>query len=192
MTPERVGGLLLTGGSSRRMGRDKASLAFDHLTLAEHAAAVLTAVCSPCVEIGPGRSPLPSIQEVPPGAGPLAALAAGGHALRIEFQYQGPVVVLACDMPGVTPELLALIAAADTEDSVIPEAEGRLQPLCARYSPMALATADRLVESGERSMQSLLAAVPFRRLAEADWAGVARPDAFRDLDSPDDLATLDP
>lgn len=186
-----VAGLVLTGGSSRRMGRDKADLVTpfsDGLTLAEHAASLVSAVCNPCMEVGPGRSPLPAIQEVPLGAGPLAALAAGGHALRIEHGHHGHVLLLACDMPRVTVDLLALIAGADTEDSVVPEAGGRLQPLCARYSPAALAEADALVRSGEHSMQSLLgSAVTFRRLPEDQWSAAAGADAFLDLDTPGDV-----
>lgn len=170
------------------MGRDKAAIELEGLTLAERAAVTLTAVCAPCVEVGPGRSRLRAVQEVPPGAGPLAALVAGWHALRIDAGHDGPVIALACDMPRVTPELLGLLAEAGTDECVVPEAGGRLQPLCARYPPDALAAADRLVAAGERSMQGFLGAIPFRRLAEADWSRVAPPDAFRDLDTPSDLS----
>lgn len=183
-------GLLLTGGASRRMGRDKATLVLDGLTLAEHAAAALAAVCVPCLEVGPGRSSLDHIQEVPPGSGPLAALAAGGFALRVEYGHEGPVIALACDMPRVGPDLLRFLEAAEPgapDESVVPEAAGRLQPLCAKYSPSAVATAEQLVREGQRSMQALLAAIPYRRLAEADWSRVAPADAFHDLDTPDDV-----
>lgn len=182
-----VAGLLLTGGAGRRMGRDKAAIALEGLSLAERAASVLAQVCDPCVEVGPGRSGLAVVQEVPPGSGPLAGIGAGWHALRIEHGHDGAVIAFACDMPRVPPALLRLLAEADTPDSVVPEAGGRLQPLCARYSREALATADRLVAAGERSMHALLEAIPYRRLAEADWAAVAPPDAFHDLDTPADL-----
>lgn len=186
-----VAGLLLTGGASRRLGRDKASVVHGELTLAEHAAAVLAQVCDPCVEVGPGRSGLWSMQEVPPGSGPLAAVVAGGHALRIEHGHHGAVIAFACDMPKVTPDLLRLVADAPGDDTVVPEAGDRLQPLCARYSPRALAAAQDLVDAGERSMHALLDRAPFRRLAEADWAGTAPADAFADVDTPADMARLD-
>jgi len=195
---EKPGGVLLTGGASTRLGRDKAAVPLAphrdaggaELTLAEHAAAVLAQACDPCVEVGPGRSGLWSMQEVPPGSGPLAALVAGGHALRIEHGHHGAVLVLACDMPKVTPALLGLLADAEGADSVVPEAAGRLQPLCARFSPDALAVAQGLVDDGERSMHALLDRVPYRRLAEADWSAVAPADAFADVDTPDDLERL--
>ena len=172
------------------MGRDKTTIPLAGLTLAEHAAAALSAACDPCIEVGPGASPLPAVQEVPPGSGPLAGLVAGWHALRFEHGHDGPVLVLATDMPRVTPELLRMLADAETGDSVVPEAGGRLQPLCARYSAEALAVADALVAEGERAMQALLDATPYRRLAEADWSRVAPADAFVDLDTPADLEGL--
>nr|MDP9020189.1 NTP transferase domain-containing protein [Actinomycetota bacterium] len=58
-----VAGLLLTGGASRRMGRDKALLAVHGLPLAQRTAGVLAAVVAPVLEVGPGRSTLPAVQE---------------------------------------------------------------------------------------------------------------------------------
>ncbi len=56
MTDTRaVAGILLTGGASRRLGVDKASLVVDGETLAARAARVLTLVCAPVIEVGRGR-----------------------------------------------------------------------------------------------------------------------------------------
>ena len=76
-----MAGVLLTGGASRRMGTDKARLVVNGETLAARSARVLTAVCDPVVEVGPGVSGLPAVLEEPPGAGPLVALLAGVGAL---------------------------------------------------------------------------------------------------------------
>ena len=68
-------GILLTGGRSRRMGVDKATLVLDGETLAVRAGRRLAAACAPTLEVGDGLSGLPSLREWPPGSGPLAALA---------------------------------------------------------------------------------------------------------------------
>src|SRR5918999_818182 len=99
--PGRVAGLLLSGGASRRMGAEKALIEVGGQRLVDRAAAVLTAVADPVLEVGPGWSALPAVREDPPGAGPLAALAAGAAALR-ESGHDGPVLVLAGDMPQVS------------------------------------------------------------------------------------------
>lgn len=182
-----TGGILLTGGESRRMGRDKASLVVAGRSLAERSAGVLAEVCAPCVEVGPGRSELWSVREVPPGAGPLAAVVAGWHALRLDGAHRGPVLVLAVDLPRVSAALLRLLAGAPPGASVLPEWRGRLQPLCARYEPAALERADELLARGARSMGSLLDRIDRRTLAEARWSEVAEADALADVDSPEDL-----
>ena len=71
--PGTIGGLLLTGGASRRMGTDKALIEVDGQRLVDRAAAVLGAVADPVIEVGPGWSELPAVREDPPGSGPLAA-----------------------------------------------------------------------------------------------------------------------
>ena len=83
MGPMTAAGLLLTGGASRRMGHDKATcLSWQARTLARRTARLLAATTTPTFEIGPGHSGLPRVTEDPPGAGPLAAVAAGQRRLR--------------------------------------------------------------------------------------------------------------
>jgi molybdopterin-guanine dinucleotide biosynthesis protein A len=205
-----VAGLLLTGGASRRMGTDKALLEFDGQRLAERAAAVLTSVADPVLEVGPGWSGLPAVREDPPGGGPLAALGAGAAALRAGG-HDGPVLVLAVDMPGVGVELLRLLAGRAGPATAVPVAAGHAQPLCARYGPDALAAVDTLLAGGERSLRALLSEVdagsrqgPSGELhpgsaggsggvgwvEREEWEPVAGPDVFADLDTPDDLRRL--
>src|SRR5580704_6177217 len=75
-------GLLLTGGSSRRMGQDKATLVLaDGRTFAQTVAACLSQVADPVLEIGPGKSGLIAIADELPGSGPLAALSTGWRSL---------------------------------------------------------------------------------------------------------------
>ena len=59
MTPA---GILLTGGASRRMGTDKATIVVGGETLARRTARLLSAVCDPAVEVGPGASDLPAVR----------------------------------------------------------------------------------------------------------------------------------
>lgn len=172
------------------MGTDKASLVVGGLGLADRAAAVLRAVCTAAVEVGPGHTDLVAVREVPPGSGPLPALVAGWRALGYECGFEGRVIALACDMPGVTVGLVRLLAEHPAEVSVVPVAAGLWQPLCARYAPEALAVAEELVAAGARSMQSLLERVTVVRVHETEWSEVAGPDAFSDLDSPVDLGRL--
>jgi molybdopterin-guanine dinucleotide biosynthesis protein A len=180
-------GLLLTGGSSRRLGVDKAILELDGESLASRLARVLGAVCSPTIEVGPGYTTLPATREDPPGQGPLAALTAGAAAIAADRALM-PTIVLAVDLPFVDTALVEWLVAHPAPITVVPIVDGVRQTLCARYSPDALAAARELLDAGERSLRALLAAVPVHEAPEAEWAAVASQRTFADVDTREDAA----
>jgi molybdopterin-guanine dinucleotide biosynthesis protein A len=184
-----VGGALLTGGASRRMGFDKASVQVDGVPNAVRLAAVLGEVASPVVEVGPGRSGLVAVDEQPPGQGPLSATCAAWETLRAMGHF-GPVLVVACDLPFVTAEDLGLLATWPGPASVVPVAAGRPQPLCARWSPEDLSAARLLVQGGERSMKALLLRPGVVFVDEKHWPEGKARRVFADFDTPSDLADL--
>ena len=104
---EGPAGLLLTGGASTRMGRDKATLPLGPagMTLGRHLGSMLEAVTVVALEVGPHASLLDQPTERDPGEGPLAAIALGTRTLR-HLGFEGPVLVLATDLPCLSPELL--------------------------------------------------------------------------------------
>ena len=191
--PDAIGGLLLTGGASRRMGADKALIEIEGRRLVDRAAEVLTAVAEPVVEVGPGWSGLPAVREDPPGSGPLAALGAGAAALRAAG-HAGPVLVLAVDMPRVGVELLRFLAGRAGTATAVPRAGGHPQPMCARYGPDVLAAVDERLAAGGRSLRDLLETLADEGsvawVEEEEWGSVAAPDAFSDVDTPEDLGRL--
>ena len=178
-------GVLLTGGSSRRLGFDKATAIVGDETVAVRAARVLSAVCSPVVEVGPGRTRLRAIRESPPGSGPLAALLAGVDAMGADT-----VVLLGCDLVRIESPLLSLLAGWDGAPSAVPTVDGMPQLVCARYGSDAIEAARALLAAGERSLRALLEAAPIDLVPESRWRAVAEADAFADLDTPEDLARL--
>ena len=184
-----VAGLLLTGGRSRRLGTEKARLVFAGETLAHRAARVLDGVCDRVVELGPGYTSWPHIVEEPPGGGPLAALAAGGAWLRAQDDA-GPALLLAVDLPRVDASLLELLRDWRGAETVVPEAGGRLQPVCARYGDGALTAAASLVAGGVKALHALLDVVEHDVLPESEWRGVSPPDTFADVDTPEDARVL--
>ena len=185
-----IGGLLLTGGASRRLGFDKAELRLGGERLADRGARVLRDVCDPVLEVGPGRSPLHVVDEPSPGEGPLVALVAGAQVLR-RTGGDGSVLLLAVDLPFAESSLLAWLASHPADGSVVPtDAAGEPQPCCARYSVDALATAASLVATGKRSLRALLEATPTELVGPDQWRQVAEPNALDDADTPEDVARL--
>jgi molybdopterin-guanine dinucleotide biosynthesis protein A len=182
-------GILLTGGRSRRLGVDKATLVLDGETLADRAARRLGAVCAPLVEAGDGLSGLPSVRERPSGAGPLAALAGAGAWLR-DRGHAGAAVLLAVDLPGVDEPFLRWLRDRPGEPTVVLRVDGRLQPVCARYGPEALLAAGSLVAGGVRALHELFDVVDHDVVEADEWRNVASPDTFLDVDTPADAQRL--
>lgn len=184
-----VAGILLTGGRSRRMGFDKASIAIDGVPAAVRTARVLSAVAFPVVEVGPGRSGLASVREDPPGSGPLAAIAAGVRSLS-EAGHDGAVLVVACDLPLLTEAALGMLAEWPGRSSVVPVVAGHPQPLCARWSGADLGSAAGLVDAGKRSMKALLSRPGIVFLDESSWPRSIEVGVLSDADTPTALDRL--
>jgi molybdopterin-guanine dinucleotide biosynthesis protein A len=179
-----VGGILLTGGTSRRLGTDKAALVLDGSTLAARAAAALTDRGLFAIEVGPGHSALPARSEDPAGGGPLAALVAGAAELSGAMERApDAVVLLACDLPHPGAALDALLAAPDADLVVPGDDDGRAQYVCARYSTTLVRQAAALLATGARALRSLADTVPSARRIEVAGLPV---EALADIDTPAD------
>ena len=159
-----VVGVLLAGGASRRMGRDKASICVEGISMAERAQRLLLEVTDRVVVVGHARGVdlLPAVSVLPdaqPGAGPLAALSVVVDA------YPGDrLVVVAVDQPRLTPSLLRTIR-DHPNDICAYSLAGRIEPL-----PMALNGGSPHVRAGLRGGMHRLRDLPLTLipLAAAD------------------------
>jgi molybdenum cofactor guanylyltransferase len=182
---------VLAGGASRRMGRDKATLAVGGVALAARVLAAAAQVADPVVLVAPDGHParrLGALVVTDPGEGPLAALAAALAALADDH-----VLALAGDHPGLAVELLAhLVALAPKGEAVACRRGPRLEPLVAVYrrAPALAAARSRLAgPAGGRTLLGLLASLDTVVVEEPAWR-VLDPGgrSFVDLDDPGDLA----
>lgn len=146
-----IEGILLTGGASRRMGRDKASIDLGGETMAERAARVLLEVCDRVTVLGPqavlGLSCIPDRET---HGGPLAAMA--------DFEPEGRLVlVLACDMPKMDAAVFrTLIDQIDDADCAVAVANGRIHPTVGVYKPSAFRRAREARTEAKRSLMAWL------------------------------------
>jgi molybdopterin-guanine dinucleotide biosynthesis protein A len=126
--------------------------------------------CAPIALLGGSsetaeRLALPWRPDAREGGGPLAGIAAGLEWAR--EQGRRGLLVLACDLPLVTPSLLDVILAevGPAVDAVVPtqSAPPGLQPLCAWYGVSALPHVLACLDKGERSVRDFLAELEVRR-----------------------------
>lgn len=205
---------ILAGGQSRRMGQDKAGLVWQGRTLLGHMVHVAAQVAAEVLIVGGAKamdeSASPSLSPSPlavraagtivrfasddqPGLGPLGGLAT---ALR----QHASVLVLACDLPLVTPDgvkwLMSLGAESAAEfpaggpadDGVITTHGGQLEPLFAVYRASCLPIIERQLASGRRSMRTLVAAGRFGLVEAPAWVAAQ----LVNVNTPEDWERLQP
>ena len=151
--------LILCGGFSERMGRDKASLPFGDETMLERIAAVV----QPCVDEvhlvaregqeipSNAKLGLPVARDPAEGNGPLAGLAAGLRAITPERAF-----VVSCDVPLLEADLVrGLFATCKNHRAVIPRIDGHFMTTCAVYSKTLVEEIDQMLLAGERRPRAI-------------------------------------
>ena len=182
--------VLMAGGQSKRMGRDKAKLDWNGQMLWEHQLAKLAAV-------GPDKLILSARAEQkletssaellldPPGnQGPLPALA------RCLESAQMPLLALAVDMPHMTTNLLYELVQLGMEakcGAVFRGAHG-FEPLCALYPPNVLPMLHASLESGNLRLQVFVQSAVDAGLLRVIPLSKEREALFFNLNTPADLA----
>ncbi|MFI5777713.1 NTP transferase domain-containing protein [Nocardia sp. NPDC051570] len=160
-----VDAIVLAGGRATRMGGvDKPAIMVGGRSMLDAALAAV-ASCVRTVVVGPHRPELSpairQVQEVPAGAGPVAAIAAGLRALA-ECDFPADLVaVLAADMPFLTAEAIDELIrhARESETSAVFAADetGRPQYLVGVWRRTALlAGLDRLDSPVNQPMKALV------------------------------------
>ncbi len=181
-------GVVLAGGGSRRMGRDKALLGWSGVTLAARAAGVLRELCDEVVVAGPprlARRGLAPIADRYPGLGPLAGIHAG-----LERAAGRRVLVLACDLPLVPAALVRhlLAAAGGRRRGAWAVADGdRLQPTCGLYGADCREEAERRLAAGRPGLIEFFHAVGGRVVPLTPELPFYAPELLLNLNRPQDL-----
>ena len=168
---ERLDGVVLAGGRSRRLGIDKGLVRFGGVPLLRIVVERVAQVCREMVVAvdRPDRYeglglPARLVADESPGLGPLSGLQAGLRTCRTEY-----VLVAACDLPFLNVELLRHMARLPRSyQALVPWRDGRWQPLHAIYARSCLEAVDTMAAAGGGSMQELLGRLNVRRLDEEE------------------------
>ena len=141
MPPAARGAVVLAGGQSTRMGRDKASLPLGDRPLVGHVVRALAQVVGEIVlvtrrgqavvDVGPlpAGVVLRRVHDETEGLGPLGGLAPGLRALEAPVAF-----VTGCDLPFLSPAFVrAVLEALGDADVALPCVRDRLEPLAGAY-----------------------------------------------------------
>lgn len=173
----RVGGVVLCGGMSHRMGRAKAWLPVGGETLLQRVVGIVRGVVDPVVVVGRREQSLPPLpdgtllaHDLVDGVGPLAGLAAGFEALDGKCDA---AFVVACDQPLLKPDFIRrMIQLLGHESAVAVEHDGFVHALTAVYRLDTGVTPKALLAKGERRAREFFAECGGQCLSAAELANV--------------------
>jgi molybdopterin-guanine dinucleotide biosynthesis protein A len=192
---EQIGGFVLAGGESSRMGRDKALLELGGVALILRAVELVEAVAGGCAIVG-GAERFASLHRANgaglrvvaddfPGAGPLGGIATALRASGAEWN-----LIVACDLPYLTREWLAHLAERALRsdgDAVLPMNDRGAEPLCAMYRKRGEGAIREALGRGTRKVTDGLAQVRAGFIAPAEWKGFDSDGLlFKNMNSPAD------
>ena len=185
-------GLLLAGGQSSRMGRDKASLVIGDraLSQAAYTLALLQRFCARTYlslrngqDIPRGAEGVPVLRDESAAEGPMAGLLAAFREAP-----DAAWLVLACDLPFVHAGLLARLIERHEMEPTLPfvvfaaPTDGQPEPLCAIYGPPAGPILARYAARGHFSPRRIMIEVSALLLELEDDA------ALSNVNTPQELA----
>ncbi len=188
-----VQGFILAGGASSRMGTNKAGIEIGGTSLVRRAADTLSEVTDSVIVVGASAASitdmrLPVIEDVPAETrGAIRGLVTALKACERIW-----ALVLACDLPFISSELLKLlIEKADPDvDAIVPvQQDGRYQLLCGVFRrETCLPAASQAMLEGRWSLHALAERLNTRRIEPAEYVHLPASDRFfMNMNSPDDL-----
>ena len=181
-----LSGLILAGGRSSRMGRDKAHLPFGNRTMLEQVVAVLASIpsCQRIVVVAADEQPLPPslhlegnksvivTKDRTPDRGPLEGFTTGLAKLEEiqSSQVHRTCFLTSCDVPFLQAAFVEAVvrklsASTTATDAAVPHDGQSLQPLAAAYDRSVLPTAIKLLSAGRQSLKALLDAIRVRTMS---------------------------
>lgn len=184
-----ITGVILVGGMSRRMGRDKAFLEIEGVSLFERVlsamkelfASILLVGDRPERFVGYSLSPLPDIY---PGS------ALGGLYTGLFLAETDLIFVTSCDIPFPSTSLIRhLYSLADGFDAVVPRTGDLYEPLFAIYRKTCLETMKHLLERGNYRIRDFYPGIHVRYVTDEEIArlpGGAR--SLININTPEELA----
>ena len=182
-------GVILAGGLSTRMGRDKASIPWGHSDILHTMLGEMAKACDTLIVVSniPRHIAIPGVQVVPdnyPGCGPLGGIQAGLAVSATEYNF-----VAACDMPYINSAAIRLVAdAALGYDAAVPYIAGLFHPLHAVYHSSCRPLLDEMLNKKSYRIDGLFKLVSTRKITKDELAQIDPGlSMLRNLNSPADL-----
>jgi len=186
-----IGGIVLCGGQSTRMGTSKALLPFGPETMLQRVLRILSHLVSPLVVVAAADQELPELpagvivtRDERPGRGPLEGLRAGLKALPEDVER---AYVTSCDVPLLMPGFVSQILGHSIGyDIAVMEIDGFPHPLSAVYRRSVLPHVEALLAQDRLRPVFLFDTVSTRRVRPEEMTADPALRTLRNLNTPED------
>lgn len=177
--------IILAGGQSSRMGRDKGLLPFRGKMLVEYVMGAALELTKELILVtaDPAYADFghPCVADLYPGCGPLGGIYSGLYHSQTNRN-----LVLACDMPFLHRELLENLAGNSGEEQVLLTLHNdRPEPLCSVYDRSVQAVIRAQIEKNQLKITDTLDQLNTRRIS-FDREAWFRGNEFTNLNSPEE------
>ena len=188
---QKVTGILLAGGMSSRMGREKGSLIIGGRMMYEYPLKALEGVCDEILISSsgplPGSLSYPIIPDKVRGIGPM-----GGIFACLEHSSNDLNLVISYDMPLVNEGLLRyLVEKSKGWEVVVPAMQGeRPEPLCALYRKSIRPLFGTMIKEKTYAVHRILPRARSLLLDIRPSMSFYNPDLFLNINRIEDLENL--
>jgi len=166
---EKITGVILAGGESRRYGRNKALVEIDRVPLIERVIRVMESIFQDLILIT--NTPeaysyleLPMHKDLIKGLGPLGGIYTALKSISTEAGF-----FVACDMPSLNRELIRhMVESRANFDAVVPRIGGNVEALHAIYTTRCLPAIERLIDSRQYQVMHFFPDVSVRYVQERE------------------------
>ena len=186
-----ITGVILVGGKSRRMGRDKAFLQIAGRTLFERVLAVFRECFDRIVLVGDRAERfagygLPVLPDIYPGS------ALGGLYTGLYHSATEHVFVSSCDLPFPNQAVVRHLCSLKSDfDAVVPTLAHGFEPLFALYAKSCLGPMRALLESGNFCAYAYFPQVRVRYVTDEELARLDRDGkSFVNVNTPEDFERI--
>ena len=184
-------GIILSGGKSSRMGKEKGLCLLNGKPLIEYAFDLLKNFCDSII-ISAKNSEYEYlgcqiVKDEIQGIGPAAGIYSGLWASRSDENF-----ILSCDMPMITVDLIRFLLSQKKDfDAVIPLNNGLPEPLCGFYRKSCIPVFKRSLDQGKYKIQDILTEVNTRFIPVTSADPFYNPLLFTNVNAPGDIENLE-
>ena len=185
---KEVTGIILAGGTSSRMGKDKGLCEFKGKSLVTYAIEALLPICDTILISSNNTEDYQKfgfevIVDEYKGIGPI-----GGIYSSLSRSVTQHNLVISCDTPFLNTQLLEYVLAnSNGYDIVVPEhGDYYVEPLAAYYSSSIISVLEDAIKVKDFKLMNLFSKVRYRSIKVDSISGYSTK-LFKNLNSPSDL-----